>query len=125
MRRSRHVAYVCTLLLALALAGCGGSRGGCAASVPLGPVPAGTPIPVQTLPANSGITGSAFVRVDFTVNASGTVTAANVQLSSGSAVVDAAAVKIVESTTFKVIDTNCLGQPVRSGSVLIQFSPNP
>lgn len=75
------------------------------------------------MPANSGISTDAWVGVDFTVDASGTVTTANVRLSSGSTVVDAAAKQIVEATRFRVIDTNCLGQPVRSGYMAIQFSP--
>jgi TonB family protein len=124
MRFSCLAAFACAFLL-IVLAACGGSRGGCGAqSIPVGPVPAGTPIPVQPLPANSGISTNVWVTVDFAVDASGTVTGTKVQVSSGSAAVDAAAIQIVKTTTFKVIDTNCEGQAVRAGFVMIEFSPN-
>lgn len=125
MRFTRVGAFTCAALFAATLAACGGSRGTCGGqSVPLGPIPAGTPIPAQPLPANSGVSTDVWVGVAFTVNSGGTVTAAHVRLSSGSTVVDAAAVRIVEATPFKIIDTNCEGQPIQSGYVVIDFSPN-
>lgn len=126
MHISRLTVLTCTFLILLGLAACGGSRGTCGAQVvPVGPIPAGTPIPVQPLPSNSGLSTNATVGVDFTVNLSGAVTAASVRTSSGSTVVDNTALQIVKTTLFKVIDTNCEGQPVRSGFVAITFSPNP
>lgn len=124
MRVSCIVLRLCTLAAALALAGCGGSRGGCAAHVPVGPIPAGTPIPVQPLPANSGISSNVSVSVAFSIDANGTVTGTRIVVSSGSSAVDADAIAIVDATPFKSVDTNCLGVPARSGLVVVTFSPN-
>lgn len=92
--------------------------------MPIGPVPAGTPIPVQPLPANSGFSTTVTVRVDFAISANGTVSAESVQGSSGSTIVDNAALQIVKTTPFKSIDTNCDGAPVRQGFIDVTFSPN-
>lgn len=126
MRFSRPAAFACTFLFALTLCACSGPRDGCGAqSIPLGPVPAGTPIPVQPMPQNSGLTANAFVGIDFTINATGTVTTEHVRISSRSTVVDNTALQIVQTTLFKAIDINCEGQPVRSGYVGIEFTQAP
>ena len=124
MHRSRF-AFAGALLIASGLAACGGgSQQGCALYIPRGPVPAGTPIPVQPLPANAGISTSATANVAFTIDANGSVIAEHVLSSSGNSPVDNAALQLVKATTFKPVDTNCDGAPVRQGNVSITFSPN-
>lgn len=118
--------FAWALLIASGLAACGGgSRQGCALYIPKGPVPAGTPIPLQPLPANAGISTSATANIAFAIDANGAVTSERVLSSSGNAVVDNAALQIVKATTFKPVDTNCEGAPVRQGNVAITFTLNP
>ena len=122
----RSSTYALALMFgSLLTAGCGGtSGGGCQLPGKL-PSLAGTPIPLQPIPAGAGTTAAVTVVVQVLVDSSGAVTSASVVQSSQNTVIDATALSLVERSKFLPGQAGCDNNvPPPTTTVSVSFSPN-
>ena len=122
---ARVLTYGALILAVLMTADCAGaSTGSCQLPAAL-PMLAGTPIPTQPIPAGAGTTSAATVLVKVVVDSSGAVNSASIVQSSQSAVIDAAALSLVQQSKFLPGRPGCGDSPAPdTTTVSISFSPN-